>query len=103
MRKRTSISAIGTGRGMRCQAQPLPQSNGVLPALANVADRGPDVLVRMYHLLLGEMAEHLDAEPAVEIVGDALAPWAAENLGGEAPDDARLRHDVVGQRIGAFD
>src|SRR5579864_9844169 len=51
---------------------------------------------------LGQMREHLDAEAAVEVVGDSFLPGTPDDLRGKAAGDARLGHDVIGKFPGAF-
>jgi hypothetical protein len=53
-------------------------------------------------LLLGQMREHLDAKAAVQIVGDPFFPGTPDDLRREAPRDARLSHDVIGEFPCAF-
>jgi hypothetical protein len=52
------------------------------------------VLAAVDRAILGHVAEHLDAEPAVEIADDPLLPRAADDLGGQpaggAVSSARL-------------
>ena len=66
-----------------------------------VGDGRSNVTAAMDGFLFGEMRKHLNAEAAVEIVGDAFLPWASDDLGGESAGDAWLGHDVVGQFPGA--
>ena len=47
-------------------------------------------------LLLGQMREHLDPEPAVQVIGDPFFPGTPYDLRGQATRDAGLGHDVVG-------
>src|ERR1700761_5399958 len=70
----------------------------VLAAFPHVVDGRADVLAAVHGVPAGDVAEHLDAEAAVEVLGDAPLPGAADDLRGEPADGARLGHDVVGDR-----
>src|SRR5271157_984641 len=72
----------------------------VLAALPNVGDFRTDVVPAVRRFLLSEMREHLDAEPAIQVVSDPLPPRTPYDLRGETPRSARLRHDVIGQLPG---
>src|SRR5580658_4237329 len=72
----------------------------MLPDVVN----GPgNVIALVNGLLLGYMAEHLDSEPAIQIIDDALLPWPAHDLGREAACRAGLAHDMVGDLISPAD
>src|SRR5215467_12572153 len=92
---RSGADAPQTGRGRLVEV--------VLAALANVIDRGADVALAVYRLLLGDVAEHLDAEAAVQVAHDPLLPRAPHDLRGQPADRPRLGHDVIGDLIGAAD
>ena len=51
---------------------------------------------------LGQMRKHLDAEAAVQIVGNPFFPGTPDNLRREATRDAWLSHDVIGELPCAF-
>ena len=61
------------------------------------------MLLAVDRALLGEVAEHLDAEPAVEVADNPLLPRAADDLGGQPAGGPRLGHDVVRDLVGALD
>ena len=63
----------------------------------------PDVLLAVDGTLLGDVTEHLDPEPAVEVADDPLLPGAPDDLGGEPAGGPGLGHDVVGDLVGAAD
>src|SRR5664280_3023218 len=75
----------------------------VLATFANVVHCRADVLVAVDRLLLGNVAEHLDPEPAVEVVSNTSLPRPAHDLSGETSRHTGLGHDVVGQLVAALD
>lgn len=79
--------------GMWRSVENLPSRGGRRRNMRSVTDR----------LVLGQMSEHLDAETAVQVVSDPALPWAPDDLGGQAPRDPRLAHDVVRQLPGAVE
>src|SRR5262245_52110604 len=81
-----------------CEGQASGLIKVVRAALADVVDGAADVLLAVDRALLGHVAEHLDAEAPVQVADDPLLPRAADDLGRQPPDRARLRHDVVGDR-----
>src|SRR5271165_7233544 len=82
---------------------PVTSVEVVLAALADVVDGGADVALAVHRLLLGDVAEHLDPEPAVQVADDPLLPRPPDDLRRQAARRPRLGHDVVGDRVGAGD
>src|SRR5258708_32170660 len=82
------LSAVTCGSSSAALSLVVPSSDRyrsvevVLPALADVVHGGPDVLLTMDRTLLGDVAEHLDPEAAVEVVDDPLLPRSADDLRG---------------------
>src|ERR1700678_3443001 len=72
-------------------------------ALSNIAAGVDDVVVAVGGRPLREVPEHLDAEPAIEVVDNPLFPRSPDDLCGQTPDRARLLHDVVGDSVRAGD
>src|ERR1700733_7849860 len=71
----------------------------VVPAaLPDVVDGVADVTLAVHGLLLRDVAEHLNAEAAVQVVRDPLLPRPPDDLRGQSADGPRLGHDVVRDR-----
>ncbi|MDB6085088.1 MAG: hypothetical protein JWN43_2969, partial [Gammaproteobacteria bacterium] len=67
----------------------------VLSPLSHVVDGRRDVISVVNGRFLGQVRKHLNAEAAVEIIGDALPPRTPNDLRGQTSRGPRLGHDVI--------